>query len=67
MIHVEQGDLNAAYDQASEFLRRRPDSSLAHFWISYVYRHAGLLDEATRECDAGLNLDPGFNMLRSCA
>jgi DNA-binding winged helix-turn-helix (wHTH) protein/TolB-like protein/tetratricopeptide (TPR) repeat protein len=66
-IHVEQGDLNAAYDQASEFLRRRPDSSLAHFWMSYVYRYAGLLDEATRECDAGLALDPGFNMLRSCA
>ena len=66
-IHVEQGNLNDAYDQASEFLRRRPDSSMAHFWMSYVYRYAGLLDEANRECDAGLALDPGFNMLRSCA
>jgi len=35
--------------------------------MSYVYRYAGLLHEATRECDAALNLDPGFNMLRSCA
>jgi DNA-binding winged helix-turn-helix (wHTH) protein/TolB-like protein len=66
-IHVEQGHLNAAYDEGSEFLRRRPDSSMAHFWMSYVYRYAGLLDEATRECDTGLALDPGFNLLRSCA
>jgi DNA-binding winged helix-turn-helix (wHTH) protein/TolB-like protein len=66
-IHVEQGHLNAAYDEAAEFLRRRPDSSMAHFWMSYVYRYAGLLDEATKECDTGLALDPGFNLLRSCA
>ncbi len=66
-IHVEQGDLNDAYDQAAQFLRRRPDSSMAHFWMSYVFRYAGLLDEANQQCDAALNLDPGFNMLRSCA
>ena len=66
-IHTEQGDLNAAYDQASEFLKRRPDSSMAHFWMSYVLRYAGVLSEANNECDAALALDPGFSMLRSCA
>ena len=66
-LRTEQGDLNGAYDQASEFLRRRPDSSMAHFWMSYVLRYAGLIDEAGRECDAALALDPGFNVLRSCA
>ena len=67
IIRVEQGDLNGAYDQAMRFLRRRPDSSMAHFEMSYVLRYAGLLDEAGKECDAALALDPGFNGLRSCA
>jgi DNA-binding winged helix-turn-helix (wHTH) protein/TolB-like protein len=66
-IRVEQGDLNGAYDQAAEFLRRRPDSSMAHFGMSYVLRYAGLLEEAGKECDAALALDPGFNGFRSCA
>ena len=66
-IRVEQGDLNGAYDQAAEFLRTRPDSSMAHFGMSYVLRYAGLLDEAGKECDAALALDPGFNGFRSCA
>lgn len=67
IIRVEQGDLNGAYDQAAEFLRRRPDLSTAHFGMSYVLRYAGLLDEADKECDAAIAIDPGFNGLRSCA
>jgi TolB-like protein len=66
-IRVEQGDLNGAYDQAAEFLRRRPDVSIAHYSMSYVLRYAGLLDEASKECDKALAIDPGFNVFRSCA
>lgn len=66
-LRTEGGDLNGAYDQAADFLRRRPDSSMAHFWMGYVLRYAGLLDEAGKECDAALALDPGFSVLRSCA
>lgn len=66
-IRAEEGDLNGAYDQAAEFLGRRPDASMAHFWMSYVLRYAGLLEESGKECDAGLALDPGFNVFRSCA
>ena len=40
---------------------------MAHFWMSYVYRYAGVLDSSQRECEAGSALDPGFNLLRSCA
>jgi len=39
---------------------------MAHFWMGYVLRYAGLIEEAGRECDAALALDPGFNVLRSC-
>lgn len=65
-IRSEEGDLSGAYTQAADFLRRRPDASMAHFWMSYVFRYAGLLDESSKECDAALALDPGFNVFRSC-
>jgi DNA-binding winged helix-turn-helix (wHTH) protein/TolB-like protein len=66
-IRVEQGDLNGGYDQAAAFLRRHPDVSVAHYSMSYVLRYAGLLDEAGKQCDAALTIDPGFNVYRSCA
>lgn len=66
-IRVEQGDLNGAYDQAAELLQRHPDVALAHHNMSYVFRYAGLLDEANQQCAAALALDPGFNGFRSCA
>ena len=66
-IRVERGDLNGGYDQAAAFLRRHPDVSVAHYSMSYVLRYAGLLDEAGKQCDAALAIDPGFNVYRSCA
>jgi DNA-binding winged helix-turn-helix (wHTH) protein/TolB-like protein len=66
-IRVEQGDLNGAYDQAAEYLRKHPNGSMAHYSMGYVLRYAGLLEEAGRQCDAALTIDPGFNLFRSCA
>ena len=66
-IRVEQGDLAGGYDQAADFLRKHPDVSIAHYGMSYVLRYAGLLDEAGKQCDAALAIDPGFNVYRSCA
>jgi hypothetical protein len=66
-IRAEQGDLNGAYDQAAEFLRRRPDVAMGHHSMSYVLRSAGLLHQANKPCEAALALDPGFNGFRSCA
>ena len=66
-IRTEQGELNVAYEQAAAYLRRRPDFSMAHFWMGYVLRYAGVLDQAGKECDAALAIDPGFNVLRTCA
>jgi tetratricopeptide (TPR) repeat protein len=40
---------------------------MGHHSMSYVLRSAGLLDEADRQCEAALALDPGFNGFRSCA
>jgi hypothetical protein len=64
---ADAGDLEGAYQQAQATLRRRPDSAHAHFTLAYVLRYAGLLGEATQECDVALRLDPGNYQLRSCA
>lgn len=64
---AEHGNLQAAYDEAQGLLARRPDSSDAHFEMSYVYRYAGLLDQAAKECNAALTIDPGNFLFRSCS
>ncbi len=64
---VERGELEQAHEQAVALVRKRPQSSQAHFALSYVFRYAGMLNDAMRECDEALKLDPGNFMLRSCA
>jgi hypothetical protein len=45
----------------------RCKSGFAHFTLSYVLRYASLSQEATRECELALRLDPGtVSLLRQC-
>jgi len=64
---VERGELGKAYEAAQALVKRRPDSAQAHFVMSYVYRYAGMLEEATNECNTALDLDPTNYIFRSCA
>jgi TolB-like protein len=64
---TERGELKKAYADAEALVKRRPDSALAHFSLSYVLRYAGLLDEAAHQCDTALALDPGDYIFRSCS
>jgi TolB-like protein/predicted Ser/Thr protein kinase len=64
---TDAGNLAAAYEQAKAIVRRRPDSGVAHFTLSYVLRYLGLLQEAMQECDTALRLDPGNYQFRTCA
>jgi serine/threonine protein kinase/tetratricopeptide (TPR) repeat protein len=64
---VERGQLENAYTEVTQLLKRRPEYGYAHFALSYVLRYAGLLKEAQHECDTALALDPGDYRFRSCA
>ncbi len=64
---MDRGNLERAYAQASALVKRRPESAIAHFALSYVLRYTGLLDDAARECDTALKLDRGNYQFRSCA
>src|SRR5258708_2828124 len=64
---VERGQLEQAYDEAESLLRRRPDSLDARGTLSYVLRYAGLLEDAARECDYMLAVDPHTPSAPSCA
>jgi eukaryotic-like serine/threonine-protein kinase len=64
---VERGELDKAYQEAQDLLKRRPASGEAHFALAYVLRYAGMLEQSTQECDAALRLDPGNFQFRSCA
>jgi len=64
---TEDGKLVEAYADARNFVRQRPESASAHFALSYVLRYVGMLEEASRECDTAMQLDPGDTLLRSCS
>jgi serine/threonine protein kinase len=64
---VERGELGKAYLEAQAMVKRRPESAEAHFTMSFVYRYAGMLEQATTECNTALTLDPGNYVFRSCA
>ena len=63
---VGRGDIGTAYKEARDLVRRRPENAQTHFTLSYVLRYAGMLEEATRECDTALSIDPGDYLFRSC-
>ncbi len=67
ILRVEEGKLEAAYDEAVELVRRRPENGYIHHVLAYVLKYAGMIDEAARECDVAVSLDPGNYTLRSCA
>lgn len=66
-IRAERGQVVEAVREAQDLARRRPENAQAHFTLAYVYRYAGRLHEAARECDAALALDPGNYDFRSCS
>ncbi len=66
-IRAERGQVAEALREAEDLVRRRPENAQAHFTLAYVFRYAGRLHEAARECNTALVLDPGNYDFRSCS
>jgi serine/threonine protein kinase len=64
---VERGELKQAFEEATDTVKRRPQSAEAHFALSYVLRYAGMQEGAEQECNTARALDPGNYNFRSCA
>jgi TolB-like protein len=66
VFEVEFGDLEDGYERAISLLQAWPESSRAHFLLSYVYRYGGMLEEAARKCEVAFVMDPERGH-RSCS
>ena len=65
-LQVEVGRGIDAYDSTAKLVQQRPESAAAHFSFGLLLRYAGLIDDAARECDRAMALDPASNAIRSC-
>ena len=64
-IYVETGLTNKAVETARHVLEINLNSAENHLGLGYVYRYAGFLEEAEKQEEIALNLDPDNPRIRS--
>ena len=65
-LDTDAARLTHAYREAKALVEKRPQNGAAHFALSYVLRYASVVDEAQRECNLAIQMDPGNYQFRSC-
>ena len=56
--YTEIGETGKAVALIKRALKINPNYAQAHFWLGYIYRYTGLLEESAKEMETALTLDP---------
>jgi len=65
MLYAETDRIVEAVRLTKEMLEINPNNANAHFSIGYIYRYAGLNEEAVEEMEKAISLDPNNQGFRS--
>ncbi len=65
MLYTETNRIEQAIELAQSMYRLNPNNANTHFTLGYIYRYAGLLDEAISEMEKAVALDPKNIKFRS--
>ena len=65
MVYAETDRIVEAVRLTKEMLELNPNNANAHFSIGYIYRYAGLNEEAVEEMEKAISLDPNNQGFRS--
>jgi len=65
VVYTETNRHEELYPKIKSWIARRPDAGPAYFSLSYLFRYAGLLDEAAVAAERALALEPGNPEFRS--
>lgn len=65
LYYTEIGKSGEALELIRRMLRVTPNSAIAHFALSYVYRYVGMAEESQREVETALSVDPRNPRFRS--
>ena len=64
-LYTDIGRTEEAFGLARRALTVNPNNAESHFFLGYVYRYVGLMDDAVREMELAVALDPGNPRFRS--
>jgi len=65
MLYTETNRIEEAMQLAQSMYHLNPNNANTHFTLGYIYRYAGLLDEAIVEMERAVSLDPKNIKFRS--
>jgi tetratricopeptide (TPR) repeat protein len=65
MIYTETDRTDGAVELTRQMLEINPNNAEAHYSLGYIYRYAGMNNEAVQEMEKAVNLDPKNSGFRS--
>ncbi len=65
ILYTETNRIEEAIQLAQAMYQLNPNNANSHFTLGYIYRYAGLLDEAISEMEMAVSLDPKNIKFRS--